>query len=626
VVLKGSATTGVAVRAGQAATCVWNGSDFEIVASGDVDGPSSATDNAIARFDLTTGKLIQNSGVTIDDSNNVSGVVQLNATTVAATTGNITTVNATTVDTTNIEVTNLKAKDGTAAGSIADSTGIVTLASSVLTTTDINGGTIDGVTIGGASAGAGTFTSLTDSGNLTFTGTGNRILGDFSNATVASRVMFQSSTVNGATQTALIPNGTATASAIEFYNGSDPANAQVGQLLQNANEFRISATFRGTPLSGTYLPITFATGGSERVRIDTSGNVGIGTSSSSGKLHISSGTTTNPTNIFSQGYIADGAADTRCGTIRNTFDTNTAFGTYWTAFRGANGTPLQARFGVRANNVDTDVMTLDSSGNVGIGTVSPGARLDVTGASGGQDIAVRAPASASATLDLAGNGNTVGSTSFTIRQDTSGSALLFNRANTSMLFATNGTERMRIDSSGNFMVGTASDVGGSRLVVVSAGNTSATNAVVLRNSSSANLLYLRDDGLINTGLAALSPYNNTTGDAANMVVGSDGFLYRSTSSLKYKTDVNDATHGLSKLLTLRPVTYKGTNDGDKVFGGLIAEEVDKAGLTEFVQYAEDGTPDALAYGNMVSLCIKAIQEMKAIIDFQAERITALEAK
>jgi len=41
-------------------------------ASGDVVGPASATDNAIARFDLTTGKLIQNSGVTVDDSNNVT--------------------------------------------------------------------------------------------------------------------------------------------------------------------------------------------------------------------------------------------------------------------------------------------------------------------------------------------------------------------------------------------------------------------------------------------------------------------------------------------------------------------------------------------------------------------------
>jgi hypothetical protein len=39
---------------------------------GDTVGPSSATDNAVARFDTTTGKLIQNSGVTIDDSGNIS--------------------------------------------------------------------------------------------------------------------------------------------------------------------------------------------------------------------------------------------------------------------------------------------------------------------------------------------------------------------------------------------------------------------------------------------------------------------------------------------------------------------------------------------------------------------------
>lgn len=48
--------------------------DFAAVAggSGDVVGPASSTDNAVARFDSTTGKLLQNSGVTIDDSNNIA--------------------------------------------------------------------------------------------------------------------------------------------------------------------------------------------------------------------------------------------------------------------------------------------------------------------------------------------------------------------------------------------------------------------------------------------------------------------------------------------------------------------------------------------------------------------------
>ncbi|MBR1190071.1 hypothetical protein [Bradyrhizobium sp. AUGA SZCCT0160] len=46
---------------------------------GDVTGPASATDNALVRFDGTTGKVIQNSGITIDDSNNVSGINNLAA-------------------------------------------------------------------------------------------------------------------------------------------------------------------------------------------------------------------------------------------------------------------------------------------------------------------------------------------------------------------------------------------------------------------------------------------------------------------------------------------------------------------------------------------------------------------
>jgi hypothetical protein len=102
-------------------------------------------------------------------------------TTATATTGNITTVNATTVDTTNIEVTNIKAKDGTSAGSIADSTGVVTLASSVLTTTDINGGTIDNATIATSNITVGTGKTLdVSSGTLTLADnqiSGNKVEG-----------------------------------------------------------------------------------------------------------------------------------------------------------------------------------------------------------------------------------------------------------------------------------------------------------------------------------------------------------------------------------------------------------------------------------------------------------------
>jgi hypothetical protein len=71
----------------------------------------------------------------------------------------------------NLQVTNIKANDGTVAGSIADSTGIFTIASAVLTTADINGGTADNVIIGGTTAAAGNFTTLGATGDITVGGT-----------------------------------------------------------------------------------------------------------------------------------------------------------------------------------------------------------------------------------------------------------------------------------------------------------------------------------------------------------------------------------------------------------------------------------------------------------------------
>ena len=121
--------------------------------------------------------------------------------------------------------------------------------------------------------------------------------------------------------------------------------------------------------------------------------------------------------------------------------------------------------------------------------------------------------------------------------------------------------------------------------------------------------------------------DDTTSDAANMNIRTaDGLVRRSTSSRRYKNTITDATHGLTELLALRPVTYKGNNDGDRLFGGLIAEEVHDAGLTEFVQYNSDDEPDALAYGHMVSLCIKAIQEQQSLIETLQAEVAALKGE
>lgn len=166
-------------------------------------------------------------------------------------------------------------------------------------------------------------------------------------------------------------------------------------------------------------------------------------------------------------------------------------------------------------------------------------------------------------------------------------------------------ERVRIDSGGN--VGIASSGPAGRLDVRSA--YADADDFVVGFAIGAN--YYFKSKLVS---------RHTTGSAANVFIDpSNHILQRSTSSARYKTNIEDYTRGIDAVSALRPVFYKGINDGEKQFAGLIAEEVHEAGLTEFVSYNDENQPDALHYGNMVALAFKAIQELNA-------KVEALEAK
>ncbi len=256
-----------------------------------------------------------------------------------------------------------------------------------------------------------------------------------------------------------------------------------------------------------------------------------------------------------------------------------------------------------------------SGSKIGIGTNAP---LDLVHLKGGSDNSstgapiIRLQKQSGGAVD---DGQTIGGISWFVNDDGVQSGASYERAKiiaesqnsssgTRLEFWTGNSnadiaERMRIIADGSVLIGTTT---GSEKLVVS-GNFNAT-----------------------TGIKSLGVYNNTTGTGANVVVDSAGGFARSTSSRRYKNTINDATHGLTELLALRSVTYKGNNDGDTLFGGLIAEEVHDAGLTEFVTYNDDNEPDALAYGNIVSLCIKAIQELSTKNDALETKNDALEAR
>ena len=582
------------------------------------------------------------------------------------------TVNSTTVDTTNLEVTNVKAKDGTAALSIADSTGKVTVSTELavdninvsgnaitstntngnidltpngtgevnITKVDIDSGTIDGTTIGGSSAAAGTFTSLTNSGNLTFSSTGQRITGDMSNATLANRLAFQTSTTNGNTIVGAFPNGTGTNTRLQLFSASDPANASTASMEANATSSLviINADKTGT---GTYLPMTFYTGGSERMRLDTTGRFGVGTNNPAVTLQATNTSgevfrLTNTTAIERLHFYTRNAAGTSRVESQNSdlqlfaADSNALTLGTSNAERMRIDSSGNVGIGGTANAFDrvTVTGTLPTSGNTSIGIGSRGTIPSGTTSQAASYSSVPATQAASFTLGelvhywalqgTFGAGSTV-TNQFGFRVDSSLTGATNNFGfHSNIAAAANRWNFYAAGTANNYFAGNtgvgSTDVSITRLRVTGAGATSATYATYMDTSGGAQLFSVRNDGAFFTGTHTNSPYNLTTASAANCFINADGALYRSTSSLRYKSDVADAAHGLADVLKLRSVTYKAKNDGDTVFGGLIAEEVHDAGLTEFVTYDKEGRPDALHYGNMVALLVKAVQELKAELE------------
>ena len=177
----------------------------------------------------------------------------------------------------------IKAADGTASSTIANSTGVHTIASSVLTTTDINGGTVDGVTIGGASAGAGTFTTLASTGNTTIgdasgdTTTFNSASWTLANATTVSGTWANLGTVttadiNGGTiDGAAIGGASASTGAfttIDASQGIDiPADNQ-SLRIGAGNDFTIAHDASNTAITNGTGNLTITTAASSSVVIN----------------------------------------------------------------------------------------------------------------------------------------------------------------------------------------------------------------------------------------------------------------------------------------------------------------------------------------------------------------------
>jgi hypothetical protein len=295
--------------------------------------------------------------------------------------------------------------------------------------------------------------------------------------------------------------------------------------------------------------LSIATNAAEKMRITDAGNVGIGTTAPAAKLDVIGTIYSRPGGAA--GAVAELTAD---------------------ASSGANGISLIAGFTsggygpIKLLTSATERMRIDSSGNVGIGTVSPGARLDVSGNA-------RVTNNSSMQFrDFAGTGtanftlqsddnfvvtNAAGTPIQSFTQAANAFAVYGGNANNRMIvdsgsnivyWNVNGSERMRIDASGNVMVGTVSATGLFSVAGLSYGQMIATNRFgVLGNNlyyGTGNFRYIGDghaygwtqgntDG---ADLRLLYAGNNTSGAGAvattseRIYITSSGFVGVGTST------------------------------------------------------------------------------------------------
>jgi hypothetical protein len=305
-------------------------------------------------------------------------------------------------------------------------------------------------------------------------------------------------------------------------------------------------------------------------------------------------------------------------------------------------------------NVGAGGLVKDASGNVGIGTGSPGAKLDVTNNQAALSYLIdtnnTTNGGSSIWRMITRNIANTGTTSVEFYKPTgSGFGLLNNDTNASNFtsFNVGASERMRIDSSGNLLVGTTT---------IGFTNSRSFNfqglgdGKVYVNHSTANS---SGDGYIGFG------YNG--GQIGSITQnGTTAVAYNTSSDYRLKENIAPMTGALSTVSQLKPVTYSWKADGSDG-QGFIAHElqavvpdcvtgekdatreeeyevtpavpvvVDAEGVetTPAVQ-AVKGTRTVPSYQGidtsfLVATLTAAIQELKAIVDAQAVRIAALEA-
>jgi hypothetical protein len=342
-----------------------------------------------------------------------------------------------------------------------------------------------------------------------------------------------------------------------------------------------SITNDGDTNTGIFFPaadtIAFTEGGVESMRLDSSGNLGIGTSSPSSFSGYTTVSVNNATNGGIYNILVNGTETARLQAYSGIFNV------------AAKGAATNLTFETNGS----EQMRLTSTG-LGIGTSSPGVRLQIGNPSDSNQ-ALRFDFTDSSTARI--NSTRVGSGNL--------QSLLLAGQDT-LQFSTAGSERARIDSSGNLLVGTTTTGFTNSRSFTFQG---VGDGKVYINHSTLNG---NGDGFIGFG------YNG--GQIGSITQsGTTAVAYNTSSDYRLKENIQPMTGALAKVAALKPCTYKWKSDGSDG-QGFIAHELQEvcpdAVTGEKDAVNEDGSikPQGIDTSFLVATLTAAIQELKAEFD------------
>ena len=369
----------------------------------------------------------------------------------------------------------------------------------------------------------------------------------------------------------------------------------------------------------------------ERLRIDESGYVGIGTTGPTYPLHVQAGTnllrlqSTDTDARMTIAHSANGGyiGYTNIGATSNVFYVTTGAGTVGSGF------------------------VMDNNGNVGIGTTNPAAKLDVY-------------QSGSTALNVAGSQGQL----FSVTDSLSGSLMSVNDISGIPILEVFSDDRVVAGTFGsNALVVNGSSVGvgttnpGAKLEVAGNGTGKiligdiggyANYAGISLNGSTAagyyNILSRASDGtlLLNRPFGDIAFWENNAalhmiikGTSGNVGIGSASPAYKldvtgtiratgdviAYSDRRVKQDIVTLENSVELIQKLRGVSYKKIGESEEKIG-VIAQEILEV-LPQVVSEDENGMY-SVAYGNMAGLFIEAIKQQQAHIDTLEQRIEKLE--